>query len=405
MSRNGSQFSAPTLAILLLFLLSFAPEVSAQNDADPGVLLVRYDTSDLFEDDADWAYYDTSDPEAFREIMLQVIATVEEATGREPRASQAIQELSYEQVEIWLSWVDEPERVFAAAGSVLRHIEESRSRIAMAPDSFSAVGDPFPIDYPSDTGVYNVSVLLPLTGLGLIVNADDRCDTEGWSIYWDLLVIGKSADIFSDTQIAIYDAIATVASCDPIGAVCAAAALNAETYRLLGNVLKLGLELLEVPIMLCEIQDGNVDAAEIEAGYENGLTSLDAEIDTQNQIVTHDTDIKTQIAMQADDIQAQIATHDTDIKAQITTHDTDLKAQVTTHDTDIKALLAAMLAAIEENTARLKSVQAVQKQIIKLQLTPQGRRAVDETDVLTCLGDACPNVLDCPGVECDFPLH
>jgi hypothetical protein len=45
----------------------------------------------------------------------------------------------------------------------------------------------------------------------------------------------------------------------------------------------------------------------------------------------------------------------------------------------------------------------VQKQIIRLLLTPEGRRAVDPS-VLTCTGDDCPNVLACPGPECSFPI-
>jgi hypothetical protein len=58
---------------------------------------------------------------------------------------------------------------------------------------------------------------------------------------------------------------------------------------------------------------------------------------------------------------------------------------------------------LDENNQRLKSVQAVQRQIIRLLLTPEGRRAVDPA-VLTCTGDDCPNVLACPGDECSFPV-
>jgi hypothetical protein len=48
-------------------------------------------------------------------------------------------------------------------------------------------------------------------------------------------------------------------------------------------------------------------------------------------------------------------------------------------------------------------VKAVQRQTLRLLLTPEGRRAVNPL-VLTCTGDDCPNVLDCPGRECDFPV-
>ena len=88
----------------------------------------------------------------------------------------------------------------------------------------------------------------------------------------------------------------------------------------------------------------------------------------------------------------------------MTAHDLNIASLLAIHDADIKALLGDLQEAVDENTARLKSVQAMQKQTIKLQLTPEGQRVVDETDVLTCLGDACPNVLDCPGGECEFPI-
>jgi len=65
--------------------------------------------------------------------------------------------------------------------------------------------------------------------------------------------------------------------------------------------------------------------------------------------------------------------------------------------------LATLKDGVVEINHRLLSVQAVQKQIIRLELTPEGRRAVDP-DVLTCTGDDCPNVLACPGDECSFPV-
>jgi hypothetical protein len=77
-----------------------------------------------------------------------------------------------------------------------------------------------------------------------------------------------------------------------------------------------------------------------------------------------------------------------------------------TLDGEVAALADALElldAAVKANEQRLKTVQAVQKQIIKLLLTPEGRRAVNPA-VLTCTGDDCPNVLACPGPECSFPL-
>lgn len=66
-----------------------------------------------------------------------------------------------------------------------------------------------------------------------------------------------------------------------------------------------------------------------------------------------------------------------------------IHANLDTHDEDIKQVLL--------------TVKAAQRQILRLLLTPQGRRKVDP-DVLTCTGDDCPQVLDCPGTECRFPI-
>ncbi len=66
-----------------------------------------------------------------------------------------------------------------------------------------------------------------------------------------------------------------------------------------------------------------------------------------------------------------------------------IHANLDTHDEDIKQVLL--------------TVKAAQRQILRLLLTPQGRRKVDP-DVLTCTGDDCPRVLDCPGGECRFPI-
>ena len=134
----------------------------------------------------------------------------------------------------------------------------------------------------------------------------------------------------------------------------------------------------ETVIDVFDFCDGDIDSAEIEAAWKNTIT-------VHGDLVTHD---------------GNLANHRDLIGVQLAAHDLNM----TTQHEEIKALFTALQGAIDENTARLKSVQAMQKQTIKLLLTPEGRRVIDETDVLTCLGDACPNVLDCPGGECGFPI-
>lgn len=67
----------------------------------------------------------------------------------------------------------------------------------------------------------------------------------------------------------------------------------------------------------------------------------------------------------------------------------DIYSNLNEHDTDIKNLLM--------------TIKAGQRQIMRLLLTPEGRREIDP-NVITCTGDNCPIVLDCPGNECAFPI-
>ena len=149
-------------------------------------------------------------------------------------------------------------------------------------------------------------------------------------------------------------------------------------------------EALKISFSLLTFCDATIDGAEIEGSFERASDIYDQNVDIDADLAAHDLNIDT-----------DLGAHDLNMTAEHAV----LSAQLATHDTDIKLLLADIKDAVDENTARLKSVQAMQRQTIKLQLTPEGRRVVDQTDVLTCLGDACPNVLDCPGGECDFPIR
>ena len=143
------------------------------------------------------------------------------------------------------------------------------------------------------------------------------------------------------------------------------------------GVLQAAAEANNTVAAQCAIVDGAVDAAEIEAAFENGV-AIYANLDAHHTALnTHDLNLTVQAA--------------------------DIKAQLVTHDTDMKALLASLQSAVNENTQRLKSTQAVQRAIIRLLLTPEGRRKVNPA-VLTCTGDDCPAVLQCPGPECNFPI-
>ncbi len=132
------------------------------------------------------------------------------------------------------------------------------------------------------------------------------------------------------------------------------------------------------------------------------LANVDADLASHNtainsQISTHDTDIKSQVTTHDTDIKSQVTTHDTDIELQVATHDTDLKLQLTTHDADIKARLGEIQGTVDENQRLLVISMARQAEILRLLITPSGRREINP-DVLSCTGADCPQadiVLSC----------
>jgi len=145
-------------------------------------------------------------------------------------------------------------------------------------------------------------------------------------------------------------------------------------------------------------------ASEVTGSY-NRLGHIHGDLETvDSNLASARAALLSAIATHDSDLKSALSTHDSDIKSRLSTHDADVKGALSTHDTDIKNLLANLQGGVDSANLKLQSVQAVQRQIIKLLLTPQGRRMVDP-EVLTCTGADCPNVLDCPGDECDFPIH
>lgn len=321
MKKKTHRFISTMVVIGLGLLWPFAPEASAQSTSDS------------------LAQVDVSDPEAFRDVMLKLITTLEEAIGREPRTSQAIREMSNEQVGLWHSYIEEPERFFVGAEIVLSHIEESRSRIAMGPGrSSGAVGAPFPPDYPPETGVYGVSIFVPLQALGLVDSADDRCDSQVFAGFWDAYVAGKVAAAVAGVAVRVADAACAVIACEPIGFACAIACAITEVATGVLETAVDALDLLEVPITLCAIQDGNVDGAEIEATYENSVNTLN-----------------------------DLAAHDTNIDGDLAAHDANIDGDLAAHD-------ARMIGRMDTLDATLAIILANQEEIIRLLKTPQGKR-------------------------------
>ena len=88
-------------------------------------------------------------------------------------------------------------------------------------------------------------------------------------------------------------------------------------------------------------------------------------------------------------IHTDLADHDTNIDADLAAHDANIDADLVQHDTDIKALLADLQGAVDENQRLIKITMSRQQEIMRLLITPSGRRLIN-SDVLTCTGDDCP---------------
>lgn len=98
-----------------------------------------------------------------------------------------------------------------------------------------------------------------------------------------------------------------------------------------------------------------------------------------------------------------ILNNSTVIGSNLASHDADIKAALAQHDVDIKALLAIVQQSVDEANQRLKVSEALERQALKLLLTPEGLRSVDPA-VMTCTGDNCPKLVICPGPECSFAI-
>ena len=130
--------------------------------------------------------------------------------------------------------------------------------------------------------------------------------------------------------------------------------------------------------------DGAVDSAEIEGAYERAGHVHD-------DLADHDTNIDADLAAHDANIDADLAAHDANIDADLAAHDANIDADLIKHDEDIKELLEALQGAVDENQRLIKITMSRQQEIMRLLITPSGRRLIN-SDVLTCTGegDDCP---------------
>ena len=93
----------------------------------------------------------------------------------------------------------------------------------------------------------------------------------------------------------------------------------------------------------------------------------------------------------------------------VSTQVSNVDTHLSTVDTHLTALLAALSsqvvtlqASVDLANQRLLKTIAGELQIMKLELTPEGRRIILNS-ILSCTGSNCPNVLaNCPGGICSW---
>ena len=128
--------------------------------------------------------------------------------------------------------------------------------------------------------------------------------------------------------------------------------------------------------------DGAVDSAEIEGAYERaGHIHSDLE--------AHDANIDGDLAAHDANIDGDLVAHDANIDGDLIAHDANIDGDLAQHDADIKELLEDLQGAVDENQRLIKITMARQLEIMRLLITPSGRRSINP-DVLNCTGDDCP---------------
>ena len=241
-------------------------------------------------------------PAELRQAMLNLMLSIEEAAGLQPKASKGISEISDEVMEEIFYSMTNKEQFITSAQRVVDRIKSAKAALAEREVGALGVGDvEFPPNYP-DNANYQLALLF-----GLVDSPDGRCDGAGLNEY-EAVLIGAEETLFYG------ECACSVAGCDPTGIGCAVVCGAVE-------VLKAAVHTARIPLDACEAHGGGVDSAEIEAGYENGVTiindlnNLDAKItNIENKLIQHDGDIKAKLDQQKGMLESALANQQEIIK-------------------------------------------------------------------------------------------
>ncbi len=213
--------------------------------------------------------YAEPSPEEVQQTMSSILLKIENAAGLDHKASNGIRELDEEGKKLLYDSVDNKDKFVNSAHKALKRIESARAADPIIQDApimqdtsgvaLSTAADldlttPYPPNYTASVA-FGIAL-----GLGLTPSIDQRCDGLGLEIY-------ESAYYAAEKLSESADAVCTGAGCDPTGIICIGACVITEGLRLAVLAAK-------VPLDACDKHSASVDAAELEAGYENSVGIL-----------------------------------------------------------------------------------------------------------------------------------
>jgi len=152
----------------------------------------------------------------------------------------------------------------------------------------------------------------------------------------------------------------------------------------------------------CQEQNGDVNGAQIEATFRNTVTLYKTMGEDFGQVSAGINSIDTGITS----ISTQVTNENTQINNELSaldTHLTNIDNHVTLEFASLNAQLVSLFNQLSTQITQSGDLQsAYLKQIMKLELTPEGQRMLVPA-ILTCSGANCPNVLNhCPAAGCSW---
>jgi hypothetical protein len=141
----------------------------------------------------------------------------------------------------------------------------------------------------------------------------------------------------------------------------------------------------------CFEQDADVNTAKIDAGFHNTVTIFNA----LGGVDTHLTNVDNQITSELSALDTHVSNVDNHVAGEFVT----LDAHLVTLFNQLSNQVTQVSNQVTQGTALLG---ADLKQVMKLELTPDGLKAIKPA-ILTCTGTNCPNVLaNCPAAGCSW---